>query len=49
MADICFQVKLCWMIGVCPRSAQVRVTGHFSENPDSSMKTIVLPSVLDFF
>src|ERR1017187_10806712 len=49
MADICFQPDLRWITRVRPRSAQVRVTGHFPESPDSSVKTIVQPSRMGFF
>ncbi len=34
---------------MCPRLAQVRATGHFSDSPDSSMKTMVRPSRRAFF
>ena len=46
MAEICFQSKLCCNTGVHPRRLQVRTTLGRSDRPDSSMKTIVRPSLL---
>ena len=49
MAESCFQVKLCWSTGVCPRRLQVRATLGRSLSPLSSMKTMVRPSRMAFF
>ncbi|MGU7785060.1 hypothetical protein [Burkholderia sp. PU8-34] len=48
-SDICFHVKLCWVTGVCPLCSLVRVTGHFSDSPVSSIKTIRHPSQRAYF
>ncbi len=37
------------MVGVCPRGAQVRLSGETSEKPLSSIKTRVAPRVCHFF
>ena len=37
------------MVGVCPRGAQVRLSGETSENPLSSRKTRVAPRACHFF
>jgi len=39
IADTYVHAKLCWMIGVWPPGAEVRVTGRFFDRPDLSMKT----------
>ena len=44
IADTWLQLKLCWITGVCPHLARVLVNGHLSDRPQSSMKTLVLPS-----
>src|SRR5512137_217877 len=37
------------MVGVCPRGAQVRLSGETSENPLSSIQTSVARRVCHFF